>query len=479
MEPIDTTLEAYASDLLGEPEPAELSEPTPDTPRGAEREREKELSIAIERRESAYYAALVDLDFAFKHLLLLGKRLSQGDLKLRSVLDVSGDFDATFADQTPAAAFARLRTLRRAWRRSAQSQARKAKLVETLEALSLHPQQLRAIDEHVEAALRRLADAERTLSQATGRRSVQTRDSAREWRAASRRSLARGSASARAERIRESLEVLAELEREAQEPLGALREKGAALRQAHRALDAAKNAMVQEYLYMVHRMGRRYANRGVDLGDLLQEGAVGLMRAVDRFDHRRGLRFATYAQWWIRQAFTRTLADHSRTVRLPVNVNEHLFRLRQVSAALAQKLGREPQLAEAAESAGISVERATRLLESQRPLLSLDAPLDTEDEHTLLDRVADADAEDPALPGERAELEGLLQRALSQLPQKEQKVLKLRFGLGEGPRSTLEQIGRSMGVSRERVRQIEARALRTLRRRGDPGSLREYLPASA
>lgn len=443
------------------------------------RDRERKLSVQIEQRLGALYAAIVDFDLAFVHLESLVKRLDTGDVRLRSVVDVSGDFESQDEGEDHpglrriAGALHKISVKRRAWKRMAESdkkQARRAELIRAVEEVSLHPQQLRAIHEHVGESLSALSAAERSLRQALRLRSGQSHESVKAWRKA-----LRGTRAANSERAKEALDALVKLEAEAGEPIGSLRQHGYALREAHHALEAAKSEMVQAHLYLVHRMAKRYAGRGIDLTDLMQEGAVGLMRAVDRFDWRRGLRFATYANWWIRASFTRTLAEQSRTIRLPVNVGEHLLRMWQVSSALAQKLGREPKLEETAEAAGITREKAERLLASQRPVVSLDEPLDDEGEQTIMDRIADQSAADPARPTERTELEQLLGRALAQLPDKERTVLQRRFGFGDDVPETLEEIGRSFGLSRERVRQIEARALQKLRRLGAPLELQSYL----
>jgi RNA polymerase primary sigma factor len=255
----------------------------------------------------------------------------------------------------------------------------------------------------------------------------------------------------------------------------AFRRQAGALHSAHRRFEESKASMLKAHLHLVPRMARRYVGRGIDFTDLWQEGAVGLMRAVERFDYRRGLRFQTYARWWIRQAFTRALADQSRTIRLPVNVNERLTRMQQVSSELAQKLHREPTVEETAEASGLSTAKATQLLESHRATRSLDEPVSDDGETSLIELVADSGTEEPAEPVARAELEHALAGALAELKPNEQKVLKRRFGLGGVDEATLEEIGGSLGVSRERVRQIESKALKALRRKTQGLQLDAYL----
>lgn len=225
----------------------------------------------------------------------------------------------------------------------------------------------------------------------------------------------------------------------------------------------ADNALVTSNAGLVRAIAARFVGRGVDWDDLVQEGTLGLMRAAEKFDPERGFRFSTYAHWWIRQGIQRAIADHGRTVRLPVHLNEQVLRLRRCAARLSQRLGREATREELAAASGIPLEKVPALLLQSRAALSLDAPVSRDSDATLADLLPGDGAEDPAAPNERGELQRLLEDAVSHLPPREKAVLRLRFGIGAAALPTLEQIGQVLGVTRERVRQIEVKALQRLR----------------
>jgi RNA polymerase sigma factor (sigma-70 family) len=237
---------------------------------------------------------------------------------------------------------------------------------------------------------------------------------------------------------------------------------------------SAHTELVTSNAGLVRAIAARFVGRGLDWDDLVQEGTLGLMRAAEKFDPGRGFRFSTYAHWWIRQGIQRAIADHGRTVRLPVHLNEQLVRLRRCTSRLAQRLGREPTREELARECGLPPQKVPELLLQGRTALSLDAPVSGESETTWADLLPEG-AVDPGAPGEQGELRRLLEEAVSNLPPREKAVLRLRFGIGTAPLPTLEQIGRVLGVTRERVRQIEVRALQRLRQGGRAESLEAFL----
>jgi len=239
--------------------------------------------------------------------------------------------------------------------------------------------------------------------------------------------------------------------------------------------EADRNDLVTANAGLVRAIAARYVGRGLEWDDLMQEGTIGLMRAAEKFEPERGFRFSTYAHWWIRQGIQRAIADHGRTVRLPVHLNEQLMRLRRCAAQLAQRLGREATREELAVACGVRLEKVRELLLQARGALSLDAPVSRDGETTWMELLPSEGAVDPAAPSEQGELQRLLEEAISNLPPREKAVLRLRFGIGTTQLPTLEEIGKVLGVTRERVRQIEVKALQRLRRGGRAESLEAFL----
>jgi RNA polymerase primary sigma factor len=238
--------------------------------------------------------------------------------------------------------------------------------------------------------------------------------------------------------------------------------------------EAARKHMIEANLRLVVSIARNYLGRGLHFSDLIQEGNCGLMRAIDKFDWRRGNKFSTYATWWIRQAITRALADKGRTVRLPVHIVERLSAIRRTSAGLQQELGREPEVAEVAEAVGLTEKELQALLDAAETPLSLDAATDPDgDGYDLLSVLEDTSQSTPYdIAAGRMQLANLAQ-AIDELPDREREVLVLRYGLGGEDPWTLGRIAKHLGISRERVRQIEAKALDRLRFNGLVRRLRE------
>jgi len=314
---------------------------------------------------------------------------------------------------------------------------RRRKMVTLLEELSLRTQRLQPTMRRMEQISRRMVELQRQID------SMKNLKSARDERANLQKELY-------------DLELMTlETPRSLAERIESIHERFAAYEQAMRELSGGN-------LRLVVSIAKKYRNRGLSFLDLIQEGNTGLMRAVDKYEYRRGYKFSTYATWWIRQAITRAIADQARTIRIPVHMIETMSKLRKVSKKLLQEKGREPTIEETAEAAGVSLEETRRVLKISRHPISLDRPVGESEDSYFGDFIEDDSTESPVNSATQEMLKDKIDVVLKTLTYREREIIKLRYGLGDGYTYTLEEVGRIFKVTRERVRQIEAKAVRKL-----------------
>jgi RNA polymerase primary sigma factor len=421
--------------------------------------RDQEISLArrIEMTRSHFRRRVLESDYCIQQAVEILSQVHAGDLPFDRTMKTSTAENLskeTITDRMPAN-LATLRTIieanKKHWealgdpktpsaRRRRETYAllhRRRRASRLLEELSLRTSKIQPLKNKLQHISDKIQELQRSIAGAAGN-STPEED---------------------VEVMKEELQGLIDLAMEAPDVL-AMRVR--AVQKVFNDYEQAKRELSGGNLRLVVSISKKYRNRGLSFLDIIQEGNTGLMRAVDKYEYRRGYKFSTYATWWIRQAITRAIADHARTIRIPVHMIETMSKLRNISKRLIQELGREPTIEEIAHEAGMSVSEARRVLKISRHPISLDRPVGESEDSYFGDFVEDETAENPVETAGTEMLKDRIEEVLKTLTYREREIIKLRYGIGDGYTYTLEEVGRIFKVTRERVRQVEAKAIRKL-----------------
>jgi RNA polymerase primary sigma factor len=417
------------------------------------REGEVEVAKRIEDGDRRVLRVVLNSSVAIEEILALGDKLRKGELRVDEVVKDVDDEDPELDEQWHVQRVCKaIDKVRRLWKADAATGKKKAAILDTLLDLRLDKKQIDKIVVRLKELLGRIDQAHREIAACKHREEM-------------------------AQVVALARKKIERVEEEAKLTENVLRETVREVRAGERLAEKAKATMIESNLRLVVSIGKKYTNRGLQFLDLIQEGNIGLMKAVDKFDYKRGFKFSTYATWWIRQSITRAIADQARTIRIPVHMIETLNKLVRTTRALVQQLGREPSPEEIAEKMDLPVEKVRKVQKLAKEPLSLDTPVGEEEDAHLGDFIEDKSALSPAEAVISLDLAEQTRKVLATLTPKEQKVLRMRYGIDESSEHTLEEVGQAFDVTRERIRQIEAKALGKLGHASRADRLRPFVKA--